>query len=210
MDASTTPRPPTVRRFTLLDGMIAVGAVALWLGQRRYWWYTDEYAWSSLRSYLFRPVPWSKNQLDAILGNLLPLATPMVISATVAALALRLRKPRPRWHRLSSQPGLVASLVTALALLAGYGFACALYAIRPPFTRAGFLTSPEDDMFIGTFAYAWAPLAGFGVVVAWGLLALGGRWRAEASWVDRLGRSIGVASIALGLIGGYFAIYFFI
>jgi hypothetical protein len=192
MDVST-PRPPATRRFTLLDGMIVVGAVALWLGQRRYWWYTDEYVWSNLRYYLFEPAPWSKNRLDALLGNLLPLATPMVISATVASLVFRLRKPRPRRHRL-----------------AGYVFACALYAIRPPFTRAGGLTSPEDDMFIGTFSYAWAPLAGFGVVVAWGLLALGRRWRAEASWVDRLGRVIGLASIALGLIGGYYAVYFFI
>ena len=209
MDADAS-RPRMARRFSLLDGMIVVGAVALWLGQRRLWWNTDEYVWSNLRYYLFEPVPWSKSRLDAVLGMSLPLTTPMMISATLLTLAFRLRKPRPRWRRLASQPGLVASLVTGLALVAGYVFACALYAIRPPFQRAGFFTSPVDDMLICTFSYAWAPLAGFGVVVAWGLLAIMGRWRAEASWIDRLGRAVGVASIALGAIGGYFAIYFFI
>jgi hypothetical protein len=47
--------------------------------------------------------------------------------------------------------------------------------------------------FLGTSAQA----AGLAVLISWLILQLGGRWRSEASWVDRLGRAIGVAWISV-------------
>lgn len=43
---------------------------------------------------------------------------------------------------------------------------------------------------------AFSAPCGFTVAVVWLLLALSGRWRPEKSWIDRLGRLLGVVWIA--------------
>jgi hypothetical protein len=40
-------------------------------------------------------------------------------------------------------------------------------------------------------------LGGFGVVVAWITLVLVGRWRPEPTWLDRLGRAVGIVWILM-------------
>jgi hypothetical protein len=46
-------------------------------------------------------------------------------------------------------------------------------------------------------------LGGFAVAICWATLALGGRWRAEPSWIDRLGRIVGVAWMVMGVAAAY-------
>jgi hypothetical protein len=42
--------------------------------------------------------------------------------------------------------------------------------------------------------------AGGTVALAWACLALARRWEAEPSWVDRLGRFLGMTAISAGLL----------
>jgi hypothetical protein len=44
---------------------------------------------------------------------------------------------------------------------------------------------------------------GAAVFWCWVTMALGGRWRGESGWVDRLGRLIGVAWITFALLFAY-------
>ncbi len=46
---------------------------------------------------------------------------------------------------------------------------------------------------------AFSAPCGFSVAAIWVLLALSGRWRPERSWIDRLGRLLGVAWIACAI-----------
>jgi hypothetical protein len=57
-------------------------------------------------------------------------------------------------------------------------------------------------LFFGTINFQCATAVAIGgtVAVAWTVLALSRNWESEASWVDRLGRVIGVSAIAVGLL----------
>jgi hypothetical protein len=88
--------------------------------------------------------------------------------ATPMVLLLRVMRPRPPLPELMRQPGVhacgVGTVVQFLLL-------CLM-------------------AFAGTAHPVSVPLA---VALDWAWLAATGRWRAEASWVDRAGRAIGVA-----------------
>ncbi len=45
-----------------------------------------------------------------------------------------------------------------------------------------------------------AQFGGWGVAAAWIALAFNGRWRPERSWIDRLGRGLGVFWLGSALI----------
>jgi hypothetical protein len=55
------------------------------------------------------------------------------------------------------------------------------------------------------FSFSWISIVltyhidecGFSVAVAWLTLTLGGRWRPEPSWIDRMGRVLGFYFIAI-------------
>jgi hypothetical protein len=102
-------------------------------------------------------------------GSLVFLAT-----RSLAVPVVRLRRPRPPVGEALSQPGVVVGL-DILSNLWAYLF-LAWFQILPP---------PQVQVS------TW----GGGVAIAWGLLALTGRWRPEANWIDRLGRALGVCWI---------------
>jgi len=92
---------------------------------------------------------------------------------------IRLLGPRPRFRRLARQPGIIAALAAALALtLAGIPFGLLFWLDESPY-----------EIFL---LLAVATYPGLAVLVAWMTLLVGRRWRAEPSWVDRLGRTLGV------------------
>ena len=91
---------------------------------------------------------------------------------TLAFLVMRLRKPRPSLRRLVKQPGMVACEV----LLFGMVLAICL-ALN------------EDYQLFASVAVVSTACA---IPGAWTILALRGHWAAEPSWIDRLGRGLGI------------------
>jgi hypothetical protein len=172
------------RRFTIGDLMIII--IALGVG------------FSGGRTlFMLRGMPALWWGLEGVYTAVWPMVT-----GSLAMLAMRLRQPRPRRPRLMCQPGWVASLAVSLTALYGLVVHTLIGALGRC-VHVGWSV-------LATREYAWhefaqwsyraqvgCPLA---VTIAWSILALGGRWRAEPSWMDRSGRVLGWLWIAYPLI----------
>ncbi|HEV3162745.1 MAG TPA: hypothetical protein VGZ22_01795 [Isosphaeraceae bacterium] len=106
----------------------------------------------------------------------------LILSLTPAFLLIRLRRPRPSIRAMLRQPGTVAGL----AVVFGYVW----------------VTGWLHLLFVGRIDFVTGPAIAVGgtVAVAWAFLALSRQWEAEPGWVDRMGRYIGAAAIAVGLL----------
>jgi hypothetical protein len=103
---------------------------------------------------------------------LLCMAGPLAPALVVAGL----RRPRPTIGRLVCQPGFLACAAVCL---------CGLIIVDVNFLRIDIATPP-----------VLASLPGATVLASWVALGVAGRWRPEASWVDRAGRFVGSVWIA--------------
>lgn len=182
--------PP--RRFTLLDGMIAVAALAAGLGLARCLGLGIDREfhgrmWTDARLF-FRS--W---MIDEFVVQLFRLGTVATLSATLAVFAWRLRRPRPGWRRMAGQPGMAAALAAGAAWLIMLPWMVLWHA------DSSWSFGEGEALGVGTDMAA--VLAGFGVASRWGMLLLSRRWRCEPSWIDRSGRLVGVCWMALGLWG---------
>jgi len=119
--------------------------------------------------------------LNTLLFDSTQLLFSSLLIATPAVLWLRLRQPRPSLRDLTRQPGLVAC---GAALL-------------------GYLLYVDLYHYFSTRRLYLRCTVGSAVVVAWLIQALSCRWQAEACWVDRLGRLIGLGWLVtmLGELG---------
>ncbi len=106
----------------------------------------------------------------------------LIVSMAPAFLLIRLRQPRPSLRALLRQAGTVACLAVMFGGIWVSGWLHRLF-----FGRISLQT--------GT-----AIAAGGTVAVAWAFLALSRKWQTEPSWVDRMGRLIGVMAIAVRLL----------
>lgn len=178
-------RPP--RRFTLADAMILVAGTA-----------ADMAAVRALPPFV-RPGPsWRgfmlfRQRMDFVYA---PAASLLLLSWAVSLLICRACPPRPSLRRLTCQPGSVACLAAVAAALIPlvarpFGLVAATLLDRPAHLRgSGFRWDH----------HAWLLYYnGVTVAVAWIILALGRRWRAEPSWIDRAGRLVGFAWIGIAL-----------
>jgi hypothetical protein len=95
---------------------------------------------------------------------------------------VRLRRPRPRWRTLVSQPGVVAVLAMVFGGLWVTGW---VHILLPG--RIDSLRGP------------WI-VVGSTVAVAWLILVLVRKWHAERCWVDRFGRFLGTLAIATAFL----------
>jgi len=171
-----TAVPTRCRPFNVVDGMIAVAAVAVGLALARIVW---AYSARSLRglalhrlsgvsgwwAYLRRH-PWVVGGFTALVCSGLIV---LLLVGSLAFLSVRLRRPRPPAEQLVRQPGMVAveamwAGLLGSVILGGHGSAPAL----------------------GILALA-VP-----VPAAWAALAWTGRWQPEPGWIDRFGRALGV------------------
>jgi hypothetical protein len=172
-----------IRRFTIADVMILVAAAAV--------------GTLVLRSYLpglsrqlgliptFAPDPWGLWWAHLWLHG--P-GSCLVVPWMAAVIALRLRRPRPRLIRF--QPGFVACLAGMASLVPGVVW-FATIRHRPGFQRAD------------GFEQAWAIMTQWtdtAVLGAWIALLWTRKWRPEPSWIDRMGRALGLYWVLL-LIG---------
>ncbi len=105
-----------------------------------------------------------------------------LLGMTPAFLLVRLRRPRPAIRALLRQPGTVAALAIVFGQVWVTGWLHRLFFGR--------LTDPTVT----------AVAVGGTVTLAWALLALSRKWEGERSWVDRMGRLLGVGAIVTGAI----------
>ena len=170
------------RNFTLFDAIVSVAAMGLALAFAR----THlTYLWANLRAIPIRePAGWAgvwsylRIRTDVTRSIVMFTFTSLecfLLGGTPAFLIMRLRKPRPSLRRLVKQPGMVACEVWLLGMFLGI---C--------------LTLVEDYRYLAPVAVISTACA---IPVAWAILALRGRWEAEPSWIDRLGRGLGSAGL---------------
>jgi hypothetical protein len=177
-----------LRRLTLLDVMILIAATAAGAQSLHVIW--SQLNVSHLASALdTRPFLGVLVRAPHALGA----AVPIFAAWTVALLALWMRRPRPPLHRLVMQPGLAACTAATLAL--GIS-ALSRFAEVVAFAVAqGQPVSFGDEGIWASLCMDWiAKPSGVGIAVAavWSWQILGKRWRPQPTWIDRLGRVLGV------------------
>jgi hypothetical protein len=171
-------RPP--RRFTIADVMILIVAAALGTLFLR----SHLPGFSSQLTYIptLYPDPWG------VWRALYWLSGPgscFVVPWMAAMIVIRLRRPRPRLIRF--QPGFVACVAVMVALFPGLVW-FATICHRPGFQQA----SGFEQAW--TISNQWTSTA---VPGAWLGLFLARKWRPEPSWIDRMGRALGLYWIIL-------------
>ncbi len=190
MSDGRTDRPvarprDTRRRFTLLDGMAFVAATAVGVAGVRPLFGDGTEILGSL------PPPVELRLLIELGFSLMVLSLPVAAAWTLVLIPLRLARPRPPWRRLARQPGLVAGLAVAPAF-ASIGLMSGVAAPAAGLVRLQ--RHAEAVLFLPT-------MAGLVVLGSWMAPIAGRRWRPEPSWIDRLGRALGVYWIAMALVG---------
>lgn len=170
MPTTARPRP---RRFTIIDGMILVAPLAVaMLGWREFL--------VSYRTLMGRsPSTPSESlfvSLDASIAS-------MAFGTMAGLILVRLRRPRPGRRGLMRQPGFVACTAAMATIAFGWLFGLSLYLFRTP----GWGYWPFQQLCAVSMG-----MTAWGVVGAWLILAITGRWKAEPGWIDRTGRLLGV------------------
>ena len=105
---------------------------------------------------------------------------PLLASWTFTVCALRMRKPRPPIPLLMVQPGALACIMATTSL-----------ALRLPMLAIQVSRQSFNRNAAGPYSLL-AVAAASSVGSSWIILLVSGRWRAEASWIDFLGRLLGV------------------
>lgn len=195
---------PVGRRFQLFDAIFLVAATAVACGITRLIDYaSDGTLWSGLSDLYSRYINQSPvvidNALyliDVVLGTMLyitVLTLPFFAAWTLSLIPIRQRFPRPRLRRLANQPGMIATCAV------GVSFVFAFLRIGISLLVLGshsFLLGIWIDEPLLELAHA-ASYPGLAVLASWATLLLGGRWYAEPSWIDGLGRFMGAYWIAI-------------
>jgi hypothetical protein len=176
------------RRFLVSDGMALVVAVAVGAA-----WTRTIYA---DRMELFLRSP--SGLIDTV-TSVWMLLCPTASTLSVVILVMRLRGPRPRASRLVRQPGfeacLIASTGVAVATVMEILHAAGVFRLHPH--------PHHEELFI----FLWFGIGSM-ILGAWICLRMGGRWRAERSWIDRAGRALGMfwVTVPVSIASAYFAV----
>jgi hypothetical protein len=109
-----------------------------------------------------------------------------LIALTLAQVLVRLRPPRPAWPALLRQPGFLGSCAALIGFCMDKGWVRFLQFESVPFP------------FVTALA----------VMIAWAALFGLRRSLAEPSWIDRLGRVVGIGWIVAGLCSQVEQYYF--
>jgi hypothetical protein len=178
--------PRKCRRPTLGDVMILVAAAAIASGGIRL---------------LIGTIPrdmWESGPIKAVFAAA-ALSVPCAAALTVAALVVRLRRPRPARRRLMRQPGVVAcGTVVVFAAIVQLVITFA-YLKRSPYNSSAFI-----DNWLGVMIEIFPVAVGYAVLVAWANLAIAGRWRRDPGWIDGLGILVGAYWALVSLIYTYY------
>jgi hypothetical protein len=193
------------RRFNVGDALIALGALAISFALLRSQPYRGD-------EFLISPGPGPA--IARAISIWFGFVTPFLATATLAVLAIRLRRPRPPMHGLTCEAGATACLAAALVM------AIDLTAILVDLTRGtifGYDRPRASLLSLVTgkdWSYVFADASGRGhpdpvqvglaVAATWFVLALGRRLRRPRGWIDRAGWILGLAWVVL-ILGRWFA-----
>jgi len=183
------------RRFSLADGLILMGALAISLERFRALRTIPEHAvwcWQAVAQLTgWSPWRWgpSRQQVIASLQGqvivlLMELLCPVLLGLMVAQPLLRLRRPRPPFEQVVRQSGFVTCLMGIVVVAT---------------------LLPMGDYWFSLTALSLGSTRVMIVLTIWPLCALA-PWRAEASWIDRLGRAVGwgwMAALTAGAVLEY-------
>lgn len=198
------------RRFTLLDAMIVLVAVAgVLMFERLYFEGAPEAnAWFEVMPGYGMPITprnggWSAGNMMWYAPRWVLPMLPVAAVGSVYVLMSRLRPPRPRRWRLGTQPGFLASVSGTMAI----GLAVVQTAMWVVLEE-GMEFEPWEPreyavlgmMFCDNLVEFAPGYALFGIITTWLVMACCGRLKAEASWVDRTGRAVGVLWLLLALV----------
>lgn len=185
------------RRFYISDAIVLVAATAVGFAAAR----LCSESWAGLMPIPFFSRGPTRETAEAIAR--VTVRVPLWLAPwTVALLLLRLRPPRPRRRHLWRRPGFVAGAAATFVLATGAAAIVAVLAYRYLTTwRTSYWVWFLPPLFMHcAFDLRLSSLVGAAVAVGWMTLLLGGRWRAEPVWIDRLGRVLGCCWIALFLM----------
>jgi len=180
------------RNFTILDAMVVVGAIAISIA------WTMGAAGDILRRSTDGVPPNARFPLVTYLMWWIPIMVPCLAPGTVALFLLQVRGPRPERSDLSRRPGFDACASVTLVLALQVVLIVVAYGLKQvlgmTFARS-----------VSVAPTHWAIVrsstdTGVVVVGAWLVLTWGRWWSAEASWLDRAGRFLGICWIALFLV----------
>jgi hypothetical protein len=181
--------PQKDREMTLFDGMVLVGAAAV--GFRLV-------GMSQVRAVLEQGYYLKAYYNYGVAFGYL--VYPVWLCWTFAALAIRLRSPRPRFRRLARQPGFVATFSVSIGAL----ISLALFLLRANKIGSG----PGNP--IPTMYFLRLPFDLFWLIFgAWLAQILNRKWRSEASAIDRFGRLLGFGWIAFFLFEAFWSFLYY-
>ncbi len=193
--------PRAARKFTILDSMILVAALACGFALHRA-------ANSVMESEPGLVGPTSAPGIVRHLRQVMEWGYPILVALTLAVLVLRLRRPRPRWRRLLRQPGMVACCAAAVPIALSLVGLWRLIGVLPR-PEPSFATMPPPRYFriievqvppLGEIFGEMACTIGLWVFGAWLILILAQRWCPERSAIDRLGRIVGNGWILMPVV----------
>ena len=184
------------RRFGIADGLLLIAGLAAGLGFIRT--VSPNLTPGEVWDALVHPAEgWSLRYAFAISGDLgVLVAIPFFAAFTPACLILHVIPPRPTWRQLRRRPGFVACLVATGAIVT---IAVATVLTTPSAWDTGtFFEDHVQSQLLG------GAVAGTGSLCAWLTMCVCGVRRPRPTWMDRLGRLLGIAWIILGAISvGY-------
>ena len=139
---------------------------------------------------------WEQHVAWPLLNGVSVVALPI----TWTLVALRFIGSRPSRRRRFDPPGVAACLAVSAASLLNSRYAWDFASIR---------TTVAQDVFsfVALRIVEPLPLAA-AVGGTWALLILDRRWRPEPSWIDRLGRCLGIYWLAAGLVVPILRLFF--
>jgi hypothetical protein len=180
------------RKFTLVDAMVLIAANGIALVPIRL------FLWANWHF----PEEWSVPEIWRAGLEINVSLVPLALALSVALWLLAMKKPRPGVRRLYRKPGMAACTVALVyAVLSAVGYAVFLrfsYALD----RAVFDDANSAMLWI---RIGMQPifLVGGAVASVWIVMWLGGTWRAEGSWIDRVGIALGIYWITLSVFFGW-------
>ncbi len=192
--------PMPVRRFTVADGLVLIAATAAGLAVAR--------PLVLIHTGISR-ISTSGFASHSTKGAVCIIVLWLALSWTFAILLLRLRRPRPGRRELFRQPGFASGVAVSVALMIHALDFGALVMQQVFVVGRRFRDVEIYAMFYWNHAggpYENGRLFAPAVAAVWLVLAAGGGWKSELSWIDRTGRVLGWFWIttAIGFNLGWF------